>query len=369
MLNIKRFHPGVFLKENLEFLNMNAKEFSLRTGISERTLSDILNEKSGITLDVARKLASFFNSSIEAWMNMQNSYEEYIKEQDIRNSFIEDYNLIKGSKKYMHDYFNIANSNSHDEYVMQVRKLVGVNKLSALNTSLSFVSLKEQKDNKSHNLFAQNLWIALALTECRKLEIKPYNKTKLLDSIPKLRALTRKEPEVFIPLLKNILYEAGVSFIYIPYLSGSNIYGVTKWLSNDKVMIAISNKGEKADVFWFTLFHEINHVLKAHKRNALISYEDKEDKEADIESADILIPRKKWEEFITKYKYIDIDVIKDFANEIGISPCIVLGRLNKEYPLLFPDGKFDKELSISYHNIASLFMLDREKQKENLIYK
>ena len=364
MLNIKRFHPGSYLKDNLEFLNMNAKEFSIRTGISERTLSDILNEKSGITLDVARKLASYFDSSVEAWMNMQNSYEEYIKEQEIHNSLIEDYNLIKNNKKYMHDYFNIDNNGSHDDYVINVRQLIGVNKLSALDTSLSFVSLKEQKHNKTHNLFNQNLWIALALTECRKLDIEPYNKTKLLDSIPKLRSLTTKEPEVFIPLLKDILYKAGVSFVYIPYLPGSNIYGVTKWLSNEKVMIAISNKGEKADVFWFTLFHEINHVLKAHKRNALISYEDKEDKEADIESADILIPRKKWDEFISKNKYIDVNVIKDFANKIDISPCIVLGRLYKEYPLLFPYGKFDKELSFNYHNIATLFMLDREKEEK-----
>ena len=39
MANIRRFHPGMYIKETLEAMEMTAREFSARTGIYERTLS------------------------------------------------------------------------------------------------------------------------------------------------------------------------------------------------------------------------------------------------------------------------------------------------------------------------------------------
>ena len=65
MANIKKLHPGVYIKDSLETMNMTSKEFSLRTGISERTLSAIINEKGNITFEVAYKLATFFDSSVD----------------------------------------------------------------------------------------------------------------------------------------------------------------------------------------------------------------------------------------------------------------------------------------------------------------
>ena len=78
MANIKRFHPGVYIKENLIAMEMTAKEFSYRTGISERTLSSIINEKGSITFDVAYKLSLFFDNSINYWTNLQNQYDIYM---------------------------------------------------------------------------------------------------------------------------------------------------------------------------------------------------------------------------------------------------------------------------------------------------
>ena len=51
MMNIKRFHPGLYIKESLSALEMTAKEFAARTGISERTLSAIINGNGDITFE------------------------------------------------------------------------------------------------------------------------------------------------------------------------------------------------------------------------------------------------------------------------------------------------------------------------------
>ena len=78
MANIKKFHPGVYIKDNLEVMKMTSKEFSIRTGISERTISAIINKNGSITFDVAYKLAAFFDNSINYWTNLQTQYDVYL---------------------------------------------------------------------------------------------------------------------------------------------------------------------------------------------------------------------------------------------------------------------------------------------------
>ena len=80
MANIKRFHPGVYIKETLETMEMTAREFSARTGIYERTLSTIINGNEDITFDIAYKLSLYFDNSVNYWTNLQNQYNLYTYE-------------------------------------------------------------------------------------------------------------------------------------------------------------------------------------------------------------------------------------------------------------------------------------------------
>ena len=80
MANIRKFHPGVYIKETLEAMEMTAREFSARTGISERTLSAIINRNEDITFDIAYKLSSYFDNSVNYWTNLQNQYNLYTYE-------------------------------------------------------------------------------------------------------------------------------------------------------------------------------------------------------------------------------------------------------------------------------------------------
>lgn len=77
MVNIRRLHPGIYIKESLEAMKMTSKEFSARTGISERTLSAIINGVGDITFNVAYKLSLYFDNSINYWSNLQNQYNTY----------------------------------------------------------------------------------------------------------------------------------------------------------------------------------------------------------------------------------------------------------------------------------------------------
>lgn len=345
MANIRRIHPGEYIKESLLAMEMTAKEFSARTGISERTLSSIINGNGDITFDVAYKLSSYFDSSITYWTNLQTQYNVYLLEQNKEKELLEEWNLIKPFKKYLLEYDIISNTDKKEVIVSKCRKAAGVTSLLLLNEKDTFVCLKEQQTKKNEDLFSQNFWVALALTEARKKVERAFDKRSLINSLPEIRSMTLQDPEYFYPRLQEIFNECGISFVLLPYLLKSNIYGATKWIGKNNVMLAISNRGGKADSFWFTLFHEISHVLMEHKREMLIYMKGDEDVEANEIAANILIPKKEWENF-TKNDNYSKERISEFSKKIGIHPCIVVGRLYKEKRLSY--GTYNRTFGLEY---------------------
>lgn len=339
---ITKFHPGVYLKDALDALEMTAKEFSIRTGISERMISGIITGNCDVSFEIAFKLSEYFGNSVNFWTNLQNQYNASKKEQEMLKSLSEDWKLVKNVKDYLSAFQIIDSSDDNNTIVLKVRKFVGVNQLTLLDNKDLLVCFKEQHTMKGLNsYFYQNLWIAIALNEARKRESGTYNREELISKLPTIRKMTTMKKDIFYPELQQMFKDCGVSFVLLPYLSKSNIYGATKWLNKDNVMLSVSNRGGKADLFWFTVCHEIAHVLMEHKREALLSIDGVDDKEADAKAEDILIPREEWNKFIINNNFSSSS-IKCFANKIGIHPCIVLGRLHNENKLPYStlDTKF-----------------------------
>jgi len=84
MIEIKRppTHPGKILKEDFLIpMGLSQTELADRLGIAFRTVNEILNEKRGISPEMAVRLSRFFGTSEELWLNLQDQYELYrIKE-------------------------------------------------------------------------------------------------------------------------------------------------------------------------------------------------------------------------------------------------------------------------------------------------
>ena len=69
------FHPGQYLGELIEDYEMTQKEFAERLGVSEMTLSKLVDGEESISNDIARKLAKVTNISMITWLNLQNAYD------------------------------------------------------------------------------------------------------------------------------------------------------------------------------------------------------------------------------------------------------------------------------------------------------
>ncbi len=94
--------------------------------------------------------------------------------------------------------------------------------------------------------------------------------------------------------------------------------------------MALTVRGKYADVFWFSLFHEIGHIVKGHLSGDNIEERDYE-KEADEYARNTLIEPAHFKYFVeTNNKNFSRQSIIEFAKEIAVSPGIVLGRLQNE---------------------------------------
>ena len=181
-------------------------------------------------------------------------------------------------------------------------------------------------------------WIQTAINIASNIDTEPYDPVKLKGYLPELRGMTTKSPEVFLPRMRQIFTECGVAFVLLPHLKNSGVNGAVKWVNNEKVVLAMNNRGLYADKFWFSLFHEIKHVLQQKIKTVFIISDDKgkneiNDKleaEADIFAENYLINPVDYKAFAPN-KYTSDEEIIEFANKIGIHPGIVAGRMQHDY--------------------------------------
>lgn len=68
-------HPGEILKDELDELELSASAFAKQLTVPVNRITSIINGKRSITADTALRLARFFGTSPEFWLNLQSSYD------------------------------------------------------------------------------------------------------------------------------------------------------------------------------------------------------------------------------------------------------------------------------------------------------
>ena len=106
-------------------------------------------------------------------------------------------------------------------------------------------------------------------------------------------------------------------------------------MDGPKIVIGMTVRGKDADRFWFSLFHEMGHIILGHLSN---SNEDERDieKEADLFARTTLIPDDAFNAFVSTGKPCKEDIVA-FANKVGIDAGIVVGRLQSQHVIDFSD--------------------------------
>lgn len=129
-----------------------------------------------------------------------------------------------------------------------------------------------------------------------------------------------------------------VAVVLVPEFPKLRVCGATRWLSSEKALIQLSLFYKRDDQFWFSFFHEAGHILLHGKREIFVEQTkaatDREEIEANKFAADFLIPMDAYRPFVQAGDFSKAAIVT-FAEDLEISPSIVVGRLQHEKLIKF----------------------------------
>lgn len=320
--------PGATIREQLEDRGMKQKEFAIRMGMSEKHISQLINGEVHLTPETAEKLEMVLGIPASFWNNLEAIYQEKVAKAKIENEMDEDKEIAKKFPyKEMAKNNWVTETRTSEEKVINLRKFFGVVRLTIIdNPAITNIACRRLNEGKNGDA-ALIAWAQQARIEARNVDTQPINMKRLSDIVPTIREMTLQKPEDFCQVLQSLMASCGIALIFLPHIGGSFLHGAT-FVDGNKIVMGLTVRGKDADRFWFSLFHEIAHVLKGHIHKPF-GPDDKDEHDADMFAKDTLIPMKDFQSFVAA-RHFDVLSISRFASQIRIAPGIVVGRLQKE---------------------------------------
>lgn len=326
--------PGEVLEEYLEELNMTQAELSDRTGLAKKTINEIIKAKSPITPETALKLERVLGRPAHFWSNLERQYQDdqtrLAEQQRLENHLCW---LNKVPVKAMIKFGWLPQIKDKTEQLKAVLSFFGI----AGPEQWPIVWAKFQVAYRQTECFeksfeAVSAWLRQGEIKAHQIACASYDRKHFLTTLDTIRALTReKDLKILAPELVKLCASAGVAVVFVPELPKVGIWGATRWLG-DKALIQLSLRYKSNDHLWFTFFHEAAHILLHNRKDVFIedSQRDcKKEEEANEFARKTLIPPAQMRRLLKSGKPT-LGEIKSFADEIGIAPGIVVGRLQHD---------------------------------------
>jgi plasmid maintenance system antidote protein VapI/Zn-dependent peptidase ImmA (M78 family) len=328
--------PHTTITETLSNLGLSEKQFAEKLGRSEEYVSDLLNGNEPITLELAEQLEETLGATVEFWMSRDYQYRQDLQrlESKYRNWLerlpvedMVDFGWIQDSARTSElfgaclNFFDVPSIESWQEAYGNLPAV------ASYKTSPSYDSRKE----------SVAVWLRQGERKANEIECDSWDREGFKESLSEIRSLTKeKDPNQFIPKLREACAENGVAVVVLPSPTGCHASGATYFPSSEKALLLLSFRHLSNDHFWFTFFHEAGHLVLHSGEDLFIDDDDtlsgeyelgmtQEEREANKFSEDILIPPARREEMLN-IKISHRNVVR-FAVEIGIAPGIVVGQL------------------------------------------
>ncbi|WP_414528704.1 HigA family addiction module antitoxin [Nodularia chucula] len=331
--------PGETLQEILEERGMSQAELAERTGRPKKTINEIINGKAALTPETALQIERVLGISASFWNNRERQYREALARIEEKERLQEQIRWLKAIPVKAMIKFG---------WIHQYQ-----DKVEQLRAVLNFfaVASPEQWEGiwcNSHVYFrksqvfqteagAMTAWLRQGEIAAADVPCASYDANKFKEALLQVRLLTNQPPAVFQPELMRLCAEAGVAVVFVPALPKTRVSGATRWLNPNKALIQLSLRHKTDDHLWFAFFHESGHILLHGKRDVFFEgkgFGDGEDlakeEQANKFAADILIPPMELQRFLASGQQRSKLGIEEFAAKIGITPGIVVGRLQHD---------------------------------------
>lgn len=337
-------HPGEVITEYLEFNGWSQRDLARRTSLAPKTISEVCNGKAPVSPVTALALEKALQRPASFWLNLQRQYDE-AEARKLETTRAQGWApwARKFPIKEMRRWGFLA-PESHGSDAQDLLFFFGVSSPDGWDSVQATAgSALRQSQLHAKNQESIAIWLRAVELDARKLLTAEYNEDVLRASLVELRRISRKPADAIMDPIQQTCAKAGVAVVWIPELKKTAISGCARWLNDRRPVIGLSLRYKTDDQMWFTLFHEIGHLLLHRRRDAFIvdtgevySTEREVDpemqqveEEANRFAADTLIPPYDLSKFLQK-RTLTNDAIHDFAEAVGVGPGLVVGRLQHD---------------------------------------
>ena len=319
--------PGEFIQEWLDENDVNAAELARRLDVTPKHVSELLSGKAPLSAALSIALERVTGTPAKLWNRTEAIYREDLARLAECENLEAQYDEAKRFPLSYLRKFGFLTATAKDKVgtVRELLQLLRIGDLGAveatwLNPKVAYRKTKLNTDKS----YEQAMWLALGEYAAWSEELPDFDREGLEGLLPKLRSLTAEpNPVESLDKVKELLNEVGVAFALIPPIPGFGVYGATRWIA-EHPLVQLSVRGKSDDQLWFTLFHELGHVLlHGHKTLFVQGSEGKEENESDNFASTTLIPQEYADRIPT---HRSIAAIQELADELGIAPSIVLGQ-------------------------------------------
>ena len=342
MINIKelkaarKFGPGYFIREQMEIRNWTQEDLAEVLGITGKHLNKILQEKQPLSLDMAKVLGEVFNTSAQYWINIDTGYRLWLDgTKSVEEESADMKSIIYGRMPIL-DMIKkgwIKKPTTLKELEKVVLEFWNIQKLNFEMIDKNIVSCLTRKSDafNQYNASYAATWYQMARKVASKYKAVPYDKKALRQLFDNLHHYTYIDNgiEQFIKELNK----TGVIFFVLPHLNKTYLDGAA-FMFNKNPVVVYTGRYKRIDNFWFTIAHEIAHVLE-HLNNERIFVLDnlREVEENDIEkeATDMASQKLKHIEitqFLNPYMhYLTTSKVEECAAKYEVHPSIIVGQL------------------------------------------
>ncbi|GMQ80816.1 MAG: ImmA/IrrE family metallo-endopeptidase [Rhodothermia bacterium] len=331
--------PGSTLKDLLDERNLSQAELATRMGRPKKTINEIINGKAAITQETALELELVLGIPARFWNTREQYFREYLARQNQDNLLAKERSWAsKFPLKEMAASGFLPKVKDPSENVKNLLQYLGVSSPEQWEKLYTRYEVAFRRSSAFDvNDYSLGAWLRAGILGANQIRLAPFSKSKFVDALNSVRSLTRSKPDVFLAELETMCAESGVAVVFVPQLPKSCVSGATRWISPSNALIQLSLRYKTNDHLWFTFFHEAAHVLLHGKRAIFLDNEKNEGEEeqaANRWAANFLIPPDNYRNFVANQSFAKAD-INELADQLGIAPGIVVGRLQHDRILRF----------------------------------
>ena len=325
--------PGEFIKEEMELRAWSNEDLAQVLGVSPKTISELLNNKTRITIDTSKLLSRAFDQTPQYWLNLDNNYRlrlSTVKTEDsveIKSCIYRHMPINEMIKKHwINNYKDVSDLQKNVDLFWR-RKCDDFNFMDKLPN----IAARKSEAFGSCDLYYLHTWAQMAKLSSERYSCSEYQRKTLQELAASITDFTVMKNGIAEFL--NLLCGCGVKFFILSHLPKTYLDGAS-FMHNGSRVIVYTYRYDRVDNFWFTIAHEIGHILLHIKNESEIFIDDFKNKDTSVkekDADDFASNILKTKEILSLAKdiqhYTSELRILSLSNKLRIHPSVIIGTL------------------------------------------